>query len=256
MKKIWFAIAGVVAIMATLLLAGCGASSPSTVNLVSQSQGIWVTGEGKVTVTPDLAILSIGVQSQETTVADAQSKASDAMNKVLQALEGQGVADEDIQTSYFNISPVTSYDNDTQTQIITGYSVTNTVTVKVHSIDKNTDRTGNIIDAVVAAGGDLIRVNGITFTLEDVSQASANNDARTKAIDDAQATAQQMADKSGVKLGKITYMTENNNFQPVYRALDTFSAAGAVPAPTAASTSISSGELDITTTVQIAYAIE
>ena len=208
----------------------------------------------KVTVTPDLAIISIGVQDQEATVEEAHSKAADAMDNVIKALKDQGVADNDIQTSYFNISPVTRWDNDKQTQIITGYSVTNTVTVKIHNVDKNPDKAGNIIDAVVAAGGNLTIVNGITFTLEDPT--SANNDARAKAIDDAKAKAQQMADKSGVKLGKITYITENNNFQPIYRALDSFSTAGAVPAATDPSTSISSGELDITTDVQIAYAID
>jgi len=253
MKKIWLAIAGVVAILATLVLAGCGNSSPSNVNgnLSGQPQGIWVNGQGKVDVTPDLAIISVGIQSQEASVADAQSEASDAMNKVVQALKDQGVADTDIQTSYFNISQVTQWDNNKQTSVVTGYSVTNTVTVKVQKVDN----AGNIIDAVVAAGGDFTRVNGITFTLQDATSTTAYNNARAQAIDDAMSKAQQMASKSGVKLGKITYMTESNNFQPVYRALDSYSAAGAIPAPTT-TTSINSGELEITTTVQIAYAID
>jgi uncharacterized protein YggE len=248
MRKIWLAIAGVVAALGILALAGCGAGAPVNVNLNSQSQGIWVSGEGKVTVTPDLAIITVGIQDQEVTVAEAQAKAAEAMDKVMQALKGQGIDDKDIQTQYFNISQVTRWDNDKQVQIVTGYQVTNTVTVKVHDVNK----AGAVIDAVVAAGGDMARVNGITFTLDDPT--SKYNDARDLAIANAKAKAEQMASKAGISLGKVTYITENAVYNPIYRSLD-MAGSGSVPAP-AVKTAISGGELDITTTVQIAYAIK
>ncbi len=251
MKKIWLAIAGVAVMLGMLAMVGCGSGSTTpndvNVNLNSQTTGIWVSGEGKVDATPDVAIISVGIQSQEVTVADAQAKAAEAMDKVMQALKAQGVDEKDIQTASYYISQVTRWDNDKQEQIITGYSVTNTVTVKVRDVTK----AGTTIDAVAAAGGDLTRVNGITFTLDDPT--SKYNDARDLAIANAKAKAQQMAEKSGAKLGKITYITESTNYSPIYRGYDT-KANGA--APEAVSTSISAGELQISTTVQIAYAID
>jgi uncharacterized protein YggE len=245
MKKIWLAIGGLVLMLGILGMVGCGTVAPN-VNLNSQQIGLWVNGEGKVSVTPDVAIINVGVQSQELTVAAAQAAAAAAMDQLMQALKAQGVADKDIQTTGFSISQVTKYNNATQEQDVVGYMVSNMVTVKIRDVAK----AGTTIDAVAAAGGDLVRINGITFTVDDPT--NYYNDARGKAIDNAKAKAQQMADKSGAKLGKITYITENNYFQPIYRAFDMKETAAGAPAP---STSISAGQLEITTTVQIAYAI-
>ncbi len=111
MKKIWLGVAVVLAVLAVVGLAGCTAQGSAlsgdvsglNVNLNSQQQGLWVSGEGKVTATPDVAIMTLGIESQETSVADAQAKAAAAMDKVMQALKDQGIADKDIQTQYFNI---------------------------------------------------------------------------------------------------------------------------------------------------------
>jgi uncharacterized protein YggE len=248
MKKLWFAIAGVVVIMATLLMVGCGTGSTAPVYINGQQQGIWVNGEGKQTVTPDLAIINIGIQTQEITVADAQAKAAEAMDKLIATLKAQGVDQKDIQTSSFSISQVTRWDNDKNESIVTGYSVSNTVTVKIRDINK----AGVIIDAAAAAGGDLVRINGITFTVDDPT--TAYNQARDKAIQSAMDKAKQIADKSGAKLGKITYITENNYYSPIYRTMDSYKAGAEVGAPTVV-TPVSAGELEVTTTVQIAYAI-
>ena len=108
MKKIWLAMAGVVALLATLFLAGCGASfSPSTVNVVSQSQGIWVSGEGKVTVTPDLAIISIGVQDRKLPWKKLTLKPQDAMDNVIKALKDNGMLIMIFRPAILTSPPVT-----------------------------------------------------------------------------------------------------------------------------------------------------
>jgi uncharacterized protein YggE len=255
MKKTWLAVIGMVLLLGVVGLAGCSSEgTPSTggnvnVAMNSQQQGVWVSGEGKVTVVPDVAILSLGIEAKETSVADAQAKASEAMDKVMQALKAQGVADKDIQTQYFNISQVTRWDNDKQTEIVTGYRVTNTVTVKVRDVEK----AGVVIDAVVTAGGDMIRVNNIRFTVDEPAPYYVQ--ARDLAVTHAAAKAQQLAEKSGIKLGKVTYITENSNTSgPIYRNYAMGDSAMAVPAP-AITTPVSIGELEITATVQIAYDI-
>jgi uncharacterized protein YggE len=260
MKKGLLLVLGLVLVV-SLLLVGCesqegansaeaqGAALPQSVNVAltgstSQQTGIWVSGTGEVTVTPDVAILTLGVQAQETTVKAAQSEASSAMNAVVDALKTNGVADKDIQTQWYSISPVTKWDDKTNEQITTGYSVTNTVTAKIRDITK----AGTIIDAVTDAGGNLTRINGITFTVND--QTAYNTQAREKAMQDAAAKAQQLASLAGVTLGKAIYISESGSYIPQPYALKDY-AAGA-----SANTPISPGELDITLTVQVRYAIQ
>jgi uncharacterized protein YggE len=253
MKKIWLAIAGAVLIIMVVGLVGCssgegvtlsGDTSNIKLSLNSQQEGVWVNGEGKVTAVPDIAILTLGIEAQESTVAEAQAKASEAMTNVMNALKGAGIDENDIQTQYFSIQEVTRWDSDKQQQTVIGYQVTNTVTVKVRDVDKTPD----VIDAVAAAGGDLTRINSLAFTLDDPSLYQEQ--ARAKAVDDAAAKAKQLADTAGIKLGKPTYITESSYIPgPIYR--DTATVEG-TPAPT---TPISPGEMEITVNVQIGYAI-
>ena len=214
----------------------------------SQNTGIWVTGEGKVMVVPDLMLITLGIESQEPTVAEAQSKAAQAMDAIISVLLGQGIAEKDIQTQYFNISRVTRWVPDEDREEVIGYRVTNTVTVKVRQLDN----AGVIIDAVAAAAGDLTRINGISFTVENPTPYY--NQAREKAMQDAIAKATQVAGLAGVALDKVTYINVGSSYSPVpIRALDSYSkeAAGAM-----LTTPISAGELEIQTTVTIAFGIK
>jgi uncharacterized protein YggE len=255
MKKQWLVVAGAVILLAVVLgMSGCGESGLTGTlelsgNLNNQQEGIWVSGTGKVYATPDVAILSLGIESQEVSVAEAQANAAAAMADVMQALEDQGIAEEDIQTQYFSIREVTQWEpvyNGADKETVIGYEVTNTVSVKVREVTQ----AGAVIDAVVAAGGDLTRVNGITFTVEDPTDYYA--DAREQAAAYAQAKAEQLADLTGVELGEATYVSESSSYgSPNYYRGDAFLVEEA-----AAPTPISVGTLEITATVQIAYAVK
>jgi uncharacterized protein YggE len=253
MKKIWLVGIGVVLLVGVIALTGCsteGALNGGTVSvdLNSQQSGVWVTGEGKVTAVPDVAVLTLGIEAQEEDVATAQAEASEAMDNVFQALEDQGIAEEDIQTIYFNISQVTRWDMETQEEIVIGYRVTNTVSVKVREVEK----VGEVIDAVVSVGGDMIRISGIFFTVDDPSPYY--EDARELAITYAKAKAEQLASETGIQLGKVTYITESTSTSSSLYRNYMMEDVAAIPAP-AVETPISVGQLDITATVQIAYAI-
>jgi uncharacterized protein len=259
MKKGLLLVIGLIMVV-SLLLVGCeaqqsgssveaqGTELPQSVNVAltgstSQQTGIWVSGTGEVTVVPDVAILTLGVEAQETTVRAAQSEAADAMNAVMNMLKTNGVADRDIQTQWYSISPVIKWDDKTDEQITTGYRVSNMVMAKIRDISK----TGTIIDAVTEAGGNLTRINGISFTVDDPT--AYNSQARVKAMQDAAAKAQQLASLAGVTLGKVFYISESGSYIPPIRWAS--SAEGV-----SGSTPISPGELDITITVQVAYAID
>lgn len=246
----------IIILLAALWLAGCGSERgfSGNLNLNSQQQGIWVNGEGKVTAVPDVAILSVGVQSQAVSVADAQSQAAGAMDKVMTALKNGGVAAKDIQTQNFNIQPLTRWDNTKQEQLIIGYQVNNTVTAKIRILPQDSYtldyKAGQIIDAVANAGGDLTRINSIGFTIDNPATYQAQ--ARQKAVADAAAKAKQLADAAGVKLGKPVYITESSSVpSPIYR--DVAMKAEAAPSVT---TPVSAGELDVIVDVQIAYDID
>lgn len=251
MRKTLLAV-GIVLVLAAVGLSGCSigtpvqAELPATigVNLNNQQQGMFVTGQGKVAVTPDIAILSLGVSSQAASVTEAQSKAAEAMTKVMTALTSNGIAQKDIQTQQFSIQQVTRWDKDKEQEVVIGYRVTNMVVAKIRAMDK----AGIIIDAVASAGGDLTRINGISFSVDDPK--AYQDEARQKAMNDAKAKAEQMASLAGVTLGKATYIAEDT-YSPVPVPLPVYRDAAAAP-----STPISPGEMDITVTVRITYAIQ
>jgi len=212
----------------------------------SQQAGIWVSGSGEVSVTPDVAILRLGIEAQEASVAEAQAKASEAMDNVMTALT-DSVAEKDVQTQYFSIRQRTRWDQAREEEVVVGYRVTNSVVAKIRDMDK----VASIIDAVVQAGGDFIRIDNLGFSVDDPS--IYYEEAREKAIADAKAKAEQLAELAGVTLGKPTYVSEG--IQPIYpEYLVAGGMAPPAPAP-APAPSISPGEMTVSLTVQIAYSI-
>ncbi len=209
----------------------------------SQWSGIWVSGEGRVTVVPDVAILSLGVEAQALTVEEALNEAAVAMDQVMATLRANGIAEKDIQTQWFNIYPVRRW-LEGDYEILLGYRVSNMVTAKIRDVAA----TGSIIDAVAQAGGDLIQIQGVSFVVDNPSIYYA--EARAMAVADAMAKAQQLADLAGVQLGKPFYITESGGFIPIYRDYAMLG-DGLV-----ATTPISPGETEITLTVQMAFAIQ
>jgi len=196
-----------------------------------------------VNAAPDITSLQLGIEAQKASVAEAQTEAAISMDKVMTALRAGGLADKDIQTQYFSIQQVTRWDEDKQQQIVIGYRVINTVMAKIRDIAK----TGSIIDAVAEAGGDFTRIDNISFSIDDPSEY--RKEARDKAIADAGAKAEQLANLSGVKLGKPTYISESI-YYPVYPPPVRVAEAAPVP-----KTSISPGEMKISLDIQVVYAI-
>ena len=248
-KKKWLLSISLVLVLAIIGLAGCSPGNTvlgeiEGLNISNQQEGIWVSGRGEVTVTPDIATLRLGVEVQAVSVAIAQSQATEAMDKVMAALTDNGVAEKDIQTQYFSIRQVTKWDRDKEEEIVVGYRVTNKVTAKIREIDK----AGTVIDAVAAAGGDLTRIDSIDFSVDDPS--AYYEEAREEAMADAKAKAEQLAELAEGRLGKATYISEGAQIPPPIYRQDIYEEA--VPAAT---TPISPGEMEISLTVQVAYSI-
>jgi len=242
MKKGLLLVIALVAVMA-LLLVGCEQTSGGGSN--TQQTGIWVSGTGEVTAVPDLATLNLGIEAQEKTVQEAQTEAATTMTALVAALESNGVAEKDIQTTTYSIEVVTKWNEDTNEQVTIGYKVTNTVTAKMRDMSE----IGTIIDAAAEAGGNLTRISSPIFTVDDPT--AYYTQARGKAMADAKAKAEQMANLAGIKLGKPTYINENSYIPVPYSVKSSAYAEGI-----SATTPISAGEVEITANVLVGYAIQ
>jgi len=257
-KKWWSIIIWVLVLVLTIpVLAGC--SSPvkaqdatPTVQVSQQPQGIWVSGTGEVSIVPDIATLNLGVVVQGTSIAEAQSEASEGMTKVMQALTSNGIAAKDIQTGRFSINQETRWDDEKEIETPVGYEVTNRVIVKI----KDTSKVSDIIDSAIEAGGDLIRITGISFSVED--PAKYYLEAREKAITAAKEKAENLAQLSGVTLGNPTYIAEDTQYTPTSGSYANFAIAAAGENLTSSmldTSPISAGETKITLSVQVAYSL-
>jgi len=251
MKKKWLLVVGLTSVLAAVLLAGCQPAAElgevTELNLSSQQQGIWVNGQGRVSATPDIATLRLGIDVEADTVADAQSQASEAMDRVMDALKANGIADKDIQTQSFSIRRMTRWDRTEEEEVFTGFRVSNIVSAKIREIDE----AGKVIDDVASAGGDLTRIDSIDFSVEDATPYYA--DARKEAMKNAEETAGQLAELAGVSLGNATYISESSYTPgPIIQRAGFDVADEAI----AMKTSISPGELEISVNVQVSYAIK
>ena len=248
-KKIWLSAISLALALALVGLASCSPENPAPaeiggLSINNQQEWIWITGQGEVTAIPYIATLTLSVEVQSTSVAEAQSQAMEAMNEIIDTLADNDVSEKNIQTQYFSIRQVTRWDRDKEEEIVVGYRVTNIVAAKIREIDK----VGTVIDAVVVAWGDLIRIDSIDFSVDDPS--TYNEEAREEAMADAEAKAEQLAGLAGGRLGKATYISESSQIPPPIYRQDVYEQA--MPG---AETPISPGEMEISLTVQVAYAL-
>ena len=233
----------VVAALAAAALIGprAGLSAPGD----APPRLISVSGLGEVKTRPDMAVVSSGVVSEAPTAREALAKNNTAMSAVIAALKNAGVAEDDIQTSNFSVSPkYPPYQpNQTTAPRIVGYTVSNQVTASVKDLRK----LGAILDMLVQS--DSNQISGIAF---DVNEPKALLDeARKKAVADARAKAELYAAAAGVTLGRVLQISESGGVippQPVYRM--------AMAAPAAESVPVAPGQQTLSANVSITYEIQ
>ena len=235
------------------LASSLGRASTGLTSISSQQAGIWVNGVGTVVTEPDITNLSLGVEARASTVTVARDQAAVAMTAIVAFLKSNGVAERDIRTQSFNISPQYTFRERledglrTNKRVLTGYQVTNTLSVQV----RNLDQTGAILDGVAKAGGDLVRVNGISFTVGDPSPLKVQ--ARELAVQEAMKKAQELATLAGVGLGQLIFISETSS-TPIFNQVEArgdFALASSFTA-----TPISGGEPQIQVSVQAVFAIQ
>jgi uncharacterized protein YggE len=233
---------------------------------ITPSNTIQVTGEGKVVAVPDTATFTVTVQDTAADVQTAQTKATAQGNAITDYLKSQGIADTNIQTTDYEINPQYSYSQAAcpptpiasggatadiavycppGKQTLTGYQVSETLTVKV----TDTSKAGTILAGVGSKGASS--VSGLSFTVSDQDALQAQ--ARDKAIVQAQGKAQDLAKSLGVQLVGVVGFNESNGgvFYPMAYATASGAKSLSAPAP-----EISTGQNTITDDVTVTYEIQ
>lgn len=216
---------------------------------------ISVSGHGEYLAVPDTAEFTFSVVSDKAAVADAQADATAKANAVSAYLKSAGIADADIQTTDYSVTPQYSYDQKacppgiycpSGNQTLTGYEVNQTTTVKVH----DTTKAGDLLAGVGSKGAS--NVSGLNFTFSDPNAVQAQ--ARDKAIVDAKSKADALAKSLGVSLVRVVSFQESAGGdypRPMYATM----ASGATDSAKSVAPDISVGQNNTTDDVTITYEI-
>ncbi len=223
---------------------GGGASAGGSGGVVlaaAQAGGkITVTGTGTVTGTPDQLVLSMGVQTNASSVSIALRRANEAARRVIRSLKAGGVRLADIQTSGLSIQP--NYVSGSQVPV--GYDVTEQLTATLRDLRK----AGSQIQAAATAGGNATTVNGVSLNLADTSHLLAR--ARAAAVRDAQAKASQFARGLARPLGRVISVSDQSQVFP-YPEFTGMAAASKSASPVP----VSPGSQQVSVQITVVYAI-
>lgn len=230
-----------IALPAAALLAACS-GAPAAVAETAAPRTIVVSGRGEASGAPDMATLSIGVESEGPTAADALRQNGVQMNATIDRLKQSGVAEKDMQTQNLSVSPRYQYDNNGAPPKIAGYVATNMLSVKLRDLGK----AGAIIDAAVKDGANSL--GGLSFGFADTG--ALEDEARKDAVADAKSKAAILAEAAGVTLGPILQIQEGGVSAPP----QPYVSARAMTAE-AKATPISAGESTISASVTMIYEI-
>jgi uncharacterized protein YggE len=201
---------------------------------------ITMSGTGTVKGPPDMAEITAGVTSQAPTAAAALAANTAAMNRVFAALEKQGIARRNIQTSNFSVSPNYASRVPNEQPRLTGYQVSN----QLHIVLDDVTKVGTALDALVAAGSN--QMHGLNFSIKEPAPLLAK--ARAEAVADARLRAQQYAAAAGVTLGPVQSISESGGEppRPMYRMM-AMAQDSAVP--------VATGEESVTANVTVVWEI-
>lgn len=190
------------AIAALAIVLSSAAMQPAAAAADATRQ-ITVTGEASVSAAPDMAILNIGVLKIAATAREALDENNSALSEVMDKLKSAGIADKDLQTANFSISPQFDYSSKPgEHPKLVGYQVSNTLTVRVRDLKK----LGNLLDDAVTGG--VNSGGSLSFTNSNMDELLGK--ARKDAVKDAFAKAKELTEAAGVKAGAVLSISENS----------------------------------------------
>ncbi len=190
----WWRLALALGLCAVGAIDGAGAQQRAT------GPRVVVSGEGSVSVAPDVVQIRSGVTTQGKTVREATETNSKTMAALLTALTESGIPQKDVRTAQLSIQPVYASQDSGKEQKLVGYNVVNHVSAKIKHIEK----LGDVLDRLIAAGA--TDVWNVEFLVSDPGKAL--DQAREAAIADARRKAEVYARAAGITLGKVISIEE------------------------------------------------
>jgi uncharacterized protein len=203
---------------------------------------ITITGQGQVSVKPDIAVVESGVVTQAKTAAEALAANTAAMQAVFEALKGAGIEDRDMRTSQFSVNAMHTRPERGEAARISGYQVSNLLSITLRDLD----RVGEVLDKLVTTGSNELR--GIRFQVE--KPGPLMDGAREDAVKDALRKAKIYVAAAGVALGPVLTINEHGGGgrpQPMFARAMSMEAAD-VP--------IAAGEQTLSTSVTLVIALQ
>jgi hypothetical protein len=255
-NQYWFTFAGVIIVCATIAFSvGQLRNTGITIRNTGSSAGsiqnsITVSGEGKVTATPDIVRISSGVSELADTTKEAQQQANDKLDRIISILTENDVPERNVQTSNLSFRP--EYDWNNGEKKLLGQRVTQTLTIEIPEIDTNPERVTQILDSLGEIDG--LELNSVNFDIED--KTTFFSSAREQAFEKAFQKAKELAQFGSVKLGKPISISEANiSYNPM--PYQNFARKEMVMADgMGGGSSLPSGELDVTAMVNVVFEIQ
>lgn len=217
-------------------------------NAIAPSRTIQVAGEGKVDVRPDVAVITASVVTRGADATKVQAQATQKMNAIVAFVKGQGIKDEDIKTTGYNLYPTNRWDPKTGEQIATGYEAMQSLTVKIRGIDANKEIANAIAGGLVPAGAN--QVSGIQYMVDDPEAQRAL--ARAAAFENAFMKAREMAEQNNVRVARVITFSESSGYGavPMYYSARVEGKGGDMVSP-----DLQSGTEEIRVNVNVTYEI-
>lgn len=233
---------GIIVLLGLIIAVG---SSRAVVISGPGAQGVVVKGESKITAKPDLARVTLGVETQGPSAGEAQQKNAESMTRLIAVLKGMGLAGKDIQTTGLSLNPMRKYIKELNREQIIGYRAVNQVTVSISDLTK----VSEALDQSVKAGAN--NIEQIVFLVE--SPEKLRDQALAMAVKDARVKAEVMAKAAGKRItGTIAISEANLDLQP-YQA-DSYKIEAQMAAA-AANTPVEPGVVKVIANVQVNYKI-
>jgi uncharacterized protein YggE len=186
-------------------LSACDSSSGSGSGPDANTRQVTVVGAGKVQGTPDTLTVNTSIETVAPDVTSAMNQNSERQNAVINALVDSGIDRKDISTTQVSLQPQFAGGDSTA---IVGYRASNSIDVKIRKLES----ASQTLALIVSNGGDASRINSVDYSIDDDSQLV--KDARTRAFNDAKDRAQQYAELSGLRLGKVISISEAGGSTP------------------------------------------
>jgi len=209
---------------------------------------ISVSGTVTKTASPELAYITLSIETLDKSASKSQSDNAIQANQVMAALENAGIAEDDIETSSYNVREEFEWNESMRKSVSVGYKTTNTIRVKVRDLDQ----VGNVIDVVVNAGAN--NISNVSFALTKETQAELRTMALKDASENARTKAQSIASGLGIGVGQVYSASESSSYAtPSYArnyAMEDAVAGSAAPTP------ITPGDIEFSATVSVQFEIQ